>query len=164
MATGQAERLFPMLEEMLAEAEKTWADLALIGVGTGPGNFTGIRISVSAARGLALSLGIPAVGVDGFEARAEGLARPVEVAIPAPRNQVYLATVTSEGTGTPELLGREDAISRQARSGSVPLPVAIARIAARKIASDAPLPRPTPLYIRPADAAPPRDPAPVILT
>lgn len=65
---GQAERLFPMLEEILIEAGLSWEDLDAIGVGTGPGNFTGIRISVSAARGLSLSLGIPAIGVSGFEA------------------------------------------------------------------------------------------------
>ena len=62
MARGQAEHLMPMLEEVLAAQGLTWADLDAIGVGTGPGNFTGIRISVAAARGLALGLGIPAVG------------------------------------------------------------------------------------------------------
>ena len=163
MATGQAERLFPMLKEMLTDAGKTWADLSAIGVGTGPGNFTGIRISVAAARGLALSLSVPAVGVDGFEARAEGLTRPVWIAVPAPRDTVYLAEVTSEGTGVTELTGQEEASARQAETGPVPLAIAIARIAHRRIASGAPLPRPAPLYIRPADAAPPRDPAPVIL-
>jgi tRNA threonylcarbamoyl adenosine modification protein YeaZ len=75
MGRGQAERLMPLLEEMLAEAGVGWSDLDRIGVGVGPGNFTGIRISVSAARGLALGLDIPAVGVSGFdiiEARAGG--------------------------------------------------------------------------------------------
>ena len=52
---GQAERLLPMLEEMLAEAGVGWRDLDGIGVGTGPGNFTGIADRASrAARGLAL--------------------------------------------------------------------------------------------------------------
>lgn len=69
---GQAERLIPMLEELLTGAGKNWSDLDLIAVGIGPGNFTGVRISVSAARGLALSLGIPAVGVSVFEALAFG--------------------------------------------------------------------------------------------
>ena len=54
MEKGQAERLMPMLAEMLAEAGVGFGDLARIGVGTGPGNFTGVRISVAAARGLAL--------------------------------------------------------------------------------------------------------------
>ena len=44
MAKGQAERLMPMLEEVLAEGGATWRDLAVIGVGTGPGSFTGVRV------------------------------------------------------------------------------------------------------------------------
>ena len=63
MGKGQAERLFPLLEDLLSEAGLTWRDLHVIGVGIGPGNFTGIRIAVAAARGLALSLGIPAIGI-----------------------------------------------------------------------------------------------------
>ena len=76
MTKGQAERLMPLIEEMLAGAGTGWRDLSLIGVGTGPGNFTGIRISVAAARGLALSLGIPAIGIGAAEALAYGLPRP----------------------------------------------------------------------------------------
>ena len=57
------------------KAGVAWRDLSAIGVGTGPGNFTGIRISVAAARGLALSLGVPAVGLDAVSGRAEQLRR-----------------------------------------------------------------------------------------
>ena len=46
MAKGQAERLMPLLEELLAAEGFGWRDLAAIGVGTGPGNFTGLRIGV----------------------------------------------------------------------------------------------------------------------
>ena len=67
MARGQAERLMPMLEEMLHAEGAVWEELDAIAVGVGPGNFTGIRISVSLARGLALALGIPAIGVSAFE-------------------------------------------------------------------------------------------------
>ncbi|MEN8738203.1 MAG: tRNA (adenosine(37)-N6)-threonylcarbamoyltransferase complex dimerization subunit type 1 TsaB, partial [Phaeobacter gallaeciensis] len=88
MTRGQAERLMPLLEEVLATGGATWADLDAIGVGVGPGNFTGIRIAVSAARGLALGLGVPAVGIDGFDARAATGTLP---GIPAPRDQVYAA-------------------------------------------------------------------------
>ncbi len=72
MAKGQAERLFPMIEEVMGEAGAGWADLDAIGVGVGPGNFTGVRISVSAARGLALSLGVPAIGVSSFDISRHG--------------------------------------------------------------------------------------------
>jgi len=84
MARGQAERLMPMLEEMLAQAGHAWRDLAAIGVGTGPGNFTGIRIAVSAARGLSLALGVPAIGVSGFEILARIVEEPALLMIPAP--------------------------------------------------------------------------------
>ncbi|MDH5798127.1 MAG: tRNA (adenosine(37)-N6)-threonylcarbamoyltransferase complex dimerization subunit type 1 TsaB, partial [Paracoccaceae bacterium] len=89
-ARGQAERLFPILEEMLDEAGLSWSDLNVIGVGVGPGNFTGIRISVAAARGLALSLGIPAVGVSVLEAQAEGLDGVVLSSLDGRRGQMYL--------------------------------------------------------------------------
>ena len=79
MKKGQAERLMPMLSEVLADAGVDWGALDAIGVGVGPGNFTGIRISVSAARGLAMSLGVPAVGVSAFEAMAFGAEGVAEV-------------------------------------------------------------------------------------
>ena len=68
MAKGQAERLMPLVDEIFVEAGKTAAELGAIGIGIGPGNFTGLRISVSAARGLALALARPAIGVSVFEA------------------------------------------------------------------------------------------------
>ena len=72
MSKGQAERLIPLLNEILDEAFLSWEDIHRIGVCTGPGNFTGIRISVSAARGLAFGLNIPAIGISSFEATLYG--------------------------------------------------------------------------------------------
>jgi len=89
MPKGQAERLIPMLEEMLAEAGLGWPDLAALAVCTGPGNFTGVRIGVAAARGLALGLGVPAIGVTGLEALAHGAPRPVLACLDARRGQLY---------------------------------------------------------------------------
>lgn len=178
---GQAERLFPLLKEVLNTANKSWADLSAIGVGTGPGNFTGIRISVSAARGLALSLNIPAVGVSTFEAQAVGLTRPVLACVDARRNQTYVQllnepepplTDTIEDTIPDRLLpegvslvGAMPAIAGNAGANIVtakyPLAVAIARIAAARYIGNPS--RPAPLYIRMADAAPSSEPPPVIL-
>lgn len=94
MARGQAEKLMPVLENLLREAGGDWSNLDLIAVGVGPGNFTGIRISVSAARGLALGLGIPAIGVSMFEALLDWdgpLYQPAEIlSIAAPRGQAYV--------------------------------------------------------------------------
>ncbi|WP_405403046.1 tRNA (adenosine(37)-N6)-threonylcarbamoyltransferase complex dimerization subunit type 1 TsaB [Paracoccus sp. Ld10] len=163
MTKGQAERLMPMLEELLAGAGLSWRDLDVIGVGTGPGNFTGIRMAVAAARGLALSLGIPAIGVEAPEALACGLARPCRVVI-AGRGDM----VTWQDFAEREKEGRP----QQAATGALPpgpapaVPaVGIAEGVARLAADRAhlPQPRPAPVYLRPADAAPGRGAPPVIL-
>lgn len=95
MARGQAEALFPMCTAVMAEAGVAWPDVSAIAVGIGPGNFTGIRIAVASARGLALSVGVPAIGVTGFEVLVEASGRqrsplPELFSIAAPRGQVYV--------------------------------------------------------------------------
>ncbi len=157
MKRGQAEHLMVLLENMLKQADLDWADLSAIGVGIGPGNFTGIRISVSAARGLALGLGIPAIGVGILDAIAYGQPRPMIATLPAPRDMHYAQhfdVTQSDITLEPGAVPAFDAHH---------VTSSIARIAAERSQSGAPLPRPAPLYMRAADAAPPRDPAPVIL-
>ena len=147
MGRGQAERLMVLLEEILAEAGVPWTALDALGVGVGPGNFTGIRISVSAARGLALGLGIPAVGVDGFEARR---VRGELAAVPAPRAQVYAAL---QGEA-PRLMPRQEAEAAARDAGLTFAPVAtppgiavaIAREAMERFQTE-PTP-PAPLYLR----------------
>jgi tRNA threonylcarbamoyladenosine biosynthesis protein TsaB len=67
---GHAERLMPMVEALLGEARVAFRDLARIAVTTGPGSFTGVRIGIAAARGLALALDIPAVGIGSLDAIA----------------------------------------------------------------------------------------------
>jgi tRNA threonylcarbamoyl adenosine modification protein YeaZ len=88
MARGQAEHLMVMLGDVLADAGLGWSDLSAIAVGTGPGNFTGIRISVAAARGVALGAGVPAIGVSGFEttARLAGAVGACRICLSAPRD------------------------------------------------------------------------------
>ncbi len=174
MEKGQAERLLPMLGEVLAEGGVGWDDLRAIAVGTGPGNFTGVRIAVAAARGLALGLGLPAVGVTRLEALAHGLPRPLTVIEDARRGEVYVQLFTTSGDGPAHLATR--AIAATAVTGSaagdgalgpaMPMVEAIARIGAARIGAEpagTPLPRPAPFYLRGADASPPSDPPPVIL-
>ncbi len=162
MARGQAERLMPLLQEMLAEAGIGWSDLAALGVGIGPGNFTGLRLSVAAARGLALSLSIPAVGVTSFEATALEAPRPCTVLLPAMRGQLYRQTFRADGPDAPGLIP-QDAATTEAlpRKDPAALATAIARIARSR--RDQPGPRPAPLYLRSADAAPARDAPPMLL-
>lgn len=107
MERGQAERLLPLIEAHLARRGLRWGDLDAIGVGTGPGNFTGVRIAVSAARGLALALGIPAIGVSEFDlAGSWASASPELVSVPAPRGQAYVQLLTGfkAPLGPPQLI------------------------------------------------------------
>jgi tRNA threonylcarbamoyladenosine biosynthesis protein TsaB len=91
MARGQAERLMPICADLLLKAGLEAGDLDAIAVGVGPGNFTGVRIAVSAARGMALALGVPAIGVNGFEMLAHGRKWPGQVilSLPAPQERAY---------------------------------------------------------------------------
>ncbi|MEY8841667.1 tRNA (adenosine(37)-N6)-threonylcarbamoyltransferase complex dimerization subunit type 1 TsaB, partial [Cribrihabitans sp. XS_ASV171] len=160
MGRGQAERLMPLLEETLADGGAVWSGLSAIGVGVGPGNFTGIRIAVSAARGLALGLGIPAVGVDGFAARRPNCPPGALPAISAPRGQVFVCPPSD----TPRLMPRAEAEALAPLhevTNPALLAEAIARLAAaRWRETNEP---PAPLYLRPADAAPSRDLPPALL-
>jgi len=184
MKRGQAERLFPMLEDILAAGGVTWSDLSAIGVGIGPGNFTGIRLSVSAARGIALARSIPAVGVSSLDALAHGTQGPVLACLAAPRDHAYLAGYRTGHPLAPTLMSIAEIPMDIAEPGltcigsaagvvaerlgatiepdqDTPAP-AIARIAALRW-QDTP-PRPAPLYLKPADAAPSRDAAPALLS
>jgi tRNA threonylcarbamoyl adenosine modification protein YeaZ len=172
MEKGQAERLMPLLEELLREAGLGWSDLTRLAVGTGPGNFTGVRISVAAARGLALGLGIPAVGITRLEALAFGLPRPITVVEDARRGEVYVqgfGTETSEallmdGSDLPHVVETAHVTGSAAGPAALPAAVPLAEAMARLAAARAlPQPRPAPFYLRGADAAPPSDPPPVIL-
>lgn len=154
---GQAERLFPMLEDLLDQAGTTWSDLDRIGVGIGPGNFTGIRIAISAARGLALSLDCPAIGVSTF-AVIHHLNPTKAAAVPAPRGMAYVLPCP---TSTAEFLPLESLDAAALPPDPTDWAIAIARIAAR--ADPETTPPPAPLYLRPADAAPPRDLPPTII-
>ena len=156
MAKGQAERLMGLLEEVLAAQKTTWQDLSAIAVGVGPGNFTGIRIGVSAARGLALGLGIPAYGVTGFDARQRLAVSGTQIAITAPRQMAYII-----GDNGPELVPLDDVTL----AASEPEPADLATATALHAASLWPAPAlaPAPFYIKLPDAAPARDAAPPLL-
>jgi len=186
MARGQAEELMPLLENLLTEAGLGWRDLDRLGVGIGPGNFTGIRIAVAAARGLALGLGIPAIGVSNFELMAHCEAGAILASLPAPRDTVYLQLLEN---GQPVGAAHQTSADRPSADFVLPsetrivghqadslglalgrpfemralteIAPRIARIAAARPGETAA--RPAPLYVRPADAAPPADPPPVIL-
>jgi len=163
MGRGQAERLVPLLDELIKGAGLDWSDLTALAVGIGPGNFTGIRISVSTARGLALALDIPAIGISTFAAIRKTATLPHLAAVPAPQDRVYIAP---EGED-PSLVSMDEAHDRGLPLALPPAPadlvVAMARVARARLKNGATLHAPAPLYIRAADAAPARDAAPVML-
>ena len=86
--------LMPIVEHILKNADLAMADIGAVAVAVGPGSFTGIRIGVSAAKGLAFAASIPAVGVSTLAAMARNAAFAdglVVCAMDARRNQVYNA-------------------------------------------------------------------------
>ncbi len=84
MTTGHAERLFPLVQDVLDEAALKFHNLDAIAVTVGPGSFTGVRVGIAAARGLALATGLPTRGATSLAAlariaasKAEGKPEPV---------------------------------------------------------------------------------------
>jgi tRNA threonylcarbamoyladenosine biosynthesis protein TsaB len=69
---GHADEILPMIDGMLAEAGITLGMVDAIVAGVGPGSFTGVRISVSVAQGLAFGAGVPVIAVNSLEALAMG--------------------------------------------------------------------------------------------
>lgn len=165
MAKGQAEALMPAIEACLTKAGSTLQDVEAIGVGIGPGNFTGIRISVAAARGLARALSISAFGVSGLEAVAYGRPHPVMACVPAPKDQIYLQGFGTHHTEDPKLVSLSDVPTGVDVVGACFEPASFAPAAAiaRIVADGRGLSPPVPLYLRQADAAPSRIKAPRIL-
>jgi len=96
MQRGQSEALMPMILEVQAEAGDQVANMDLIAVTVGPGAFTGLRIGLAAARGLALAAAIPCLGVTTTEAIAaavpdeEATACPLLAAIESKRADLYV--------------------------------------------------------------------------
>ena len=159
MATGQAERLFPALAELLARTGTTYADLTCITVTTGPGSFTGLRIGLSAARGLALALNIPVLGIPSLLALSlSAQCDPVAVLLDARRDEAYFQAFSGPGIaiGAPALLPMATARARTplgARTITSPF-VDIAALARFAMTADPALYPPEAAYIRDADAKP----------
>jgi tRNA threonylcarbamoyladenosine biosynthesis protein TsaB len=186
MERGHAEALMPMLARVLVAA-KGLADIDRIAVTTGPGSFTGIRVGLAAARGLALATGKPLVGITTLAALAAphlvaGEGRAVAAAIDARHGRVYfqMFTPAARNLVPARLVGARDA-ARSTGAGPVILVGSGAEIVAAagspnqfrilaeadvpdpawvaRLGAAAPLPErpPRPLYLRPADAKPPAE-------
>ncbi|HEX5960224.1 MAG TPA: tRNA (adenosine(37)-N6)-threonylcarbamoyltransferase complex dimerization subunit type 1 TsaB [Rhodanobacteraceae bacterium] len=109
-----AELVLPMAEELLAEAGITRRQLDAIAVGQGPGAFTGVRLAISVAQGLALALDIPVVPMSSLatlamQAPDDGAA--ILAAIDARRGEIYAGTFRFNTTGLVEPLGGESVLA-----------------------------------------------------
>jgi tRNA threonylcarbamoyladenosine biosynthesis protein TsaB len=119
--TGHAERLLPMIAEVMERAGMAFADLDRIAVTLGPGGFTGVRVGIAAARALALAAGKPVVGATSLAVMAhharELLGGPPErelvVAVDAHRGALYVQSFGPDRErGAPFLLTPQAAAQR----------------------------------------------------
>jgi tRNA threonylcarbamoyladenosine biosynthesis protein TsaB len=117
---GHAEVLAPMIEKVMADAAVAFDGLDRIAVTTGPGTFTGVRIGVATARGIAVASGLPVIGVTTLEAVAAGAVkhcatrdRAIAAVFDARRGEVYVQcfSATFQALTKAKVLGYDDAWS-----------------------------------------------------
>jgi tRNA threonylcarbamoyladenosine biosynthesis protein TsaB len=136
MSRGHAEALMPLLQRVMDEAGAAFTDIDRIAVTTGPGSFTGLRVGIAAARGIALAAGRPAVGLSTLAAyaaphMAANGTSAVVAAIDARHGHVYLQVFSASGrTFTAPRL----ASLREAVEAAGPTPACIAGSAAQAVA------------------------------
>jgi len=176
---GHAEYLMGQIATVMDKAHKNFADIDRISVNIGPGSFTGVRVGISAARGLALVLDKPAVGVSAFEALAFEAAqhyenRPVTVVLEAHRGALYVQDFDADSRA----IDAPRIDTAEAIAATLPETVVLTGSGAQKIAQLAPRPlvdtkptadietyarlaagkepsgKPSPLYMRAPDAKP----------
>jgi tRNA threonylcarbamoyladenosine biosynthesis protein TsaB len=185
MARGHQERLAPMVETIMGEARLPFTAVDRIAVTVGPGSFTGLRVGLAFAKGLALALDKPIVGIGTLEALAASTPETglVIAIVDARRDQAYWQAFERGGPASPpqawavadivdwvvEQGGPQTLVGPGAgllasrfpkatnASTPAPDPAAIARLAAGRAPA-----RPQPLYLRTPDAKLPGglDPAP----
>lgn len=120
---GHAERLMGMIADAMTEAGLAYADLDRIAVTIGPGSFTGLRVGIAAARGLALATGAPAVGIGTLAVHAETARHEV--------GDTAVLAVLAAGRG--ELYGQSFAADGMPET---PPEVAAAEVFARRLAAN----------------------------
>jgi len=154
MARGHAEAVMPLIARVMDLAGVEFAELDRIAVSTGPGSFTGLRVGISAARGIALAAGKPAVGLStlaGFAAPliAEDDSSHVVAAIDARHDNVYLQVF---GTGGRTLVAPRVATLRDAVRAAMTGPARIVGSAADHVAAAWPKGTDQPLHVAQRDA------------
>lgn len=131
---GHAEALLPMVERVRAEAGLPYDSLDRLAVTVGPGAFVGIRVGLAAARGLAVALDLPVVGLTTFELLAAGAGfegQPVSVAIDARNDQIYFQQFSDdlEPIAAPALIKVADGAEQLKQGDSILIGSGAAKIA-----------------------------------
>jgi len=146
MKRGHAEALMPLIARVMKQSGVAFDALDRIAVTTGPGSFTGLRVGLSAARGIGLAAGKPVVGVTTLSAYAAPIVsdsgeQPIISAIDARHDHVYLQVVSANGGAllTPRVAPVSEALEA-ARFGAPHLVGNAARILADRWPADAPPP------------------------
>ncbi|MGB1118206.1 MAG: tRNA (adenosine(37)-N6)-threonylcarbamoyltransferase complex dimerization subunit type 1 TsaB [Parvibaculales bacterium] len=100
MQRGHAEALLPVLGEIKREAPDIWAQINVLAVTVGPGTFTGVRVGLSAMRGLSLAMGVPVAGFGTLHMMALASTSPHRrlVAVDARRDTFYTQICAPDGT------------------------------------------------------------------
>jgi tRNA threonylcarbamoyladenosine biosynthesis protein TsaB len=137
MVRGHAEALMPLIARVMDEAEVEFRDLDRIAVTVGPGSFTGLRVGISAARGIALAAAKPAIGLTTLAALAaphiaEDDTLPVVAAIDARHDHVYMQVFGPGGRSllTPRIAPLREAV-RAATNGPARIVGSAAALVAR---------------------------------
>lgn len=159
IAKGHAEILFDRLETLLARNGVGHADIDRVAVTTGPGSFTGLRIGLSAARGLGVARKIPVLGIPNLLALSlSAAAGPVAIVLDARRGEAYFELFQTPGVSLdgPRLLPMEQAMAAVPHGATLiksPF-VDIAAMARFAAAADPLAFPPHATYVRDADAKP----------
>lgn len=158
IATGHAEIIFARIGALLARHGLDYPDLARVVTTTGPGSFTGLRIGLSAARGIGLARHIPVIGVSNLIALSLAAAGPSRVVLDARRAEAYRQDFSAPGVpaGPAALLPMEAArAGLPAGTSLLETPFVDMEALTRHGAGlDPALYPPEPDYIRDADAKP----------
>lgn len=180
---GHAEKLMDMIGTVMADSSTAFSELDRVAVSVGPGSFTGLRVGLSVARGFGLVLGKPVVGITTLAAIARGCApddggAPVLVALTGKGQEVYCQEFNASGLPAGEALVRTLTDLAECLAPGIRLAGSAADAVAEAIGADQNqilcrssypdirdvaelgliaepvLSSPTPLYLRPPDAAP----------
>jgi tRNA threonylcarbamoyl adenosine modification protein YeaZ len=149
MTRGHAEALMPLVARVMDAARLEFAEIDRIAVTIGPGSFTGVRVGIAAARGIALAAGKPAIGLTTLAAFtaphvAAGFAGTVVPVIDARHGQVYMQVFGPGGRAliAPRLAAVRDAV-QAARTGAA----LVVGSAADLVAAEWPAGEPPPRFV-----------------